>query len=433
MFERIFNLKSNKTTVRTEIIAGLTTFFSMAYILFVNPSVLGDAGMDKGAVFVATGLISAIATIFMGLVAKYPFAIAPGLGINAFFAYTLCIGMGIDWQVALAAVFVSGILFLVLTLTGLREKIINLIPLDFKAAISAGIGLFIAFLGLQGGGIIVANQSTLVGLGDLGDGKVLLTIFGILVTFILYARKVPAAIFIGMIATTLVGIIFKIIDLPSAVVGSIPSLEPTFGKAITNIPNLNSAQLWVAIITFLLVAFFDTAGTLIGLARQGGFLNKKNELPRAGRALMADSIGTIGGAILGTSPTTAFVESSSGIAAGGKTGLTSVTTGIMFLISLIFSPLLSVITSQVTAPALIIVGVLMAANLADINWHDFPIAAAALLTVIGMPLTYSISDGIAIGMITYVVLMLATGRSKEVNAVLYGLAIIFVIFLGFLR
>ena len=433
MLEKFFDFKSNKTNLRTEIIAGLTTFFSMAYILFVNPSVLGDAGMDQGAVFVATGLITAIATIFMGLVAKYPFAIAPGLGINAFFAYTLCIGMGVDWQVALSAVFISGLLFLGLTLTGFREKIINLIPLDFKAAIAAGIGLFITFLGLHNSGIIVDNSSTLVAMGDLTDALSLLTLFGIFITFILYARKVPAAIFIGMFATTIVGIIFGLIKLPGSIIGSVPSLAPTFGQAIINIPKLNDPQLWVAIVTFLLVAFFDTAGTIIGLARQGGFLDKKNELPRAGRALMADSIGTIGGALLGTSPTTAYIESSSGIAAGGKTGLTSITTGIMFLFSLFFSPLLSVITSQVTAPALIIVGVLMATNLSDINWKDFPTAAAALLTVIGMPLTYSISDGIAMGIVTYVVLMLATGRYKEVNYVMYGLAAIFIVFLAFLR
>lgn len=433
MLEKFFNLKANKTTIGTEIIAGMTTFFAMAYILFVNPSVLGATGMDKGAVFAATGLITAIATIFMGLVAKYPFAIAPGLGINAFFAYTLCLGMGVKWQTALSAVLVAGLLFLILTLTGLREKIINMIPQDFKAAISAGIGLFITFLGLQNSGIIVKSPQTLVTLGNLTDGAVLLAIFGIFITFILYARKVPAAIFVGMLATTIAGIIFKIIELPSSIVSSVPSLSPTFGQAIINLPNLNDSKLWVAIITFLLVAFFDTAGTIVGLARQGGFLDKNDQLPRAGRALMADSIGTIGGAILGTSPTTAYIESSSGIAAGGKTGLTSVTTGLMFLISLFFSPLLSVVTYQVTAPALIIVGVLMATNLSDINWKDFPMAAAGLLTVVGMPLTYSISDGIAIGVVTYVILMLATGRHKEVNYVMYGLAAIFVVFLAFLR
>lgn len=432
MIEKYFNLSANHTTIRTEFVAGLTTFVSMAYILFVNPSVLGAAGMDKGAVFTATGLIAAIATIFMGVVAKYPFAIAPGLGINAFFAYSVVLGMGVKWQTALAAVFVSGIIFWLLTIFKIREVIINAIPADLKSAIAGGIGLFIAFLGLSDGGIVAANKDTIIGFGDWSKPATLLTIFGILVTFALFARHVPGAIFIGLVITAVAGLIIGQVHAPTEIISTVPSLKPTFGQAIFGLKDLGSLQMLVAVVTFLLVAFFDTAGSLIGAARAGGFL-VNNELPNAGKALMADSIGMLGGSLLGTSPTTAYIESSTGIAVGGRSGLTSVFTGIFFILALAFSPLLTVVTSQVTAPALIVVGVLMVGSLGSIDWEDFPMAAAAFLTVLGMPLSYSISDGIALGFIVYPFLMLVTGRGKQVHPIMYGLGLVFVAFMVILQ
>lgn len=423
-----FKLDELNTSVRTEFIAGLTTFASMAYILFVNPTVLGAAGMDKGAVFTATAIASAVATIFMGVVALYPIAIAPGLGVNAFFAYSVVIGMGVKWQTAMAGVFVAAIIFLVLTFFKIREKIINIIPQNLKLAIASGIGLFIAFIGLHNAGLIVANKDTMVSLGHLTTPTSLLAIFGIIVTFILLSRKIPAAIFIGMVMTSVVGIIFGLIKLPSALISSAPSLAPTFGAGVTHIGDINSLQMVTVVVTFLLVTFFDTAGTMIGLATQAGFM-RNNEMPRAGRALMADAVGMTVGAVIGTSPTSAYVESSSGIAVGGRSGLTSVFTGIFFLIALFFSPLLTVVTSQVTAPALVVVGVLMAKSLRQIDWEDFAIAAPAFLIVIGMPLTYSISDGIALGFILYPITMISTGRGKKVHPLMYALAILFVLFL----
>lgn len=426
---KYFKLDELNTSVRTEFIAGLTTFVSMAYILFVNPSVLGAAGMDKGAVFTATAVSAAIATLFMGIVALYPIAIAPGLGVNAFFSYSVVIGMGVKWQTAMAGVLVAALIFLVLTFFKVREKIINLIPQNMKLAIAAGIGLFIAFIGLHDAGLIVASKDTMVSLGHLTSPTSLLAIFGIIVTFVLLSMRMPPAIFVGMVLTSIVGIIFGLIKLPSSLVSPVPSLAPTFGQSITHLGDINSIQLITVVITFLLVTFFDTAGTMIGLATQAGFM-KNNEMPRAGRALMADAVGMTVGAVVGTSPTSAYVESSSGIAVGGRSGLTSVFTGLFFLLALFFSPLLTVVTSQVTAPALIVVGVLMAKSLRQIEWDDLAVAAPAFLVVIGMPLTYSISDGIALGFILYPITMLATGRGKQVHALMYGLAILFVIFLA---
>ena len=423
-----FKFEELNTNFRTEFIAGLTTFASMAYILFVNPTVLGAAGMDKGAVFTATAIASAVATIFMGVVALYPIAIAPGLGVNAFFAYSVVIGMGIKWQTAMAGVFVAAIIFVILTLFKIREKIINIIPKNLKLAIASGIGLFIAFIGLHDAGLIVANKDTMVALGHLTAPTSLLSIFGIIVTFVLMSRKTPAAIFFGMILTSIAGILTGLIKLPSAIISPAPSLAPTFGEGVMHIGDINSIQLITVVITFLLVTFFDTAGTMIGLATQAGFM-ENNKMPRVGRALMADAVGMTVGAVIGTSPTSAYVESSAGIAVGGRSGLTSVFTGFFFLFALLFSPLLSVVTSQVTAPALVVVGVLMAENLREIDWEDLAIAAPAFLIVIGMPLTYSISDGIALGFILYPITMIATGRAKKVHPLMYILAVIFIAFL----
>lgn len=423
-----FQIEELNTTVRRELLAGFTTFISMAYILFVNPSVLGASGMDKGAVFTATALASALGCMLMGILAKYPIATAPALGINAFFAYSVCIGMKIPWQTALAGVFVASLIFIVITIFKLREMIIDAIPSDLKYAISGGIGFFIAFLGLQDGGLIVANKSTLVGLGSFSVGTTWLTIFGLVVTAILMVRRVPGGIFIGMVLTTILGLITGLIHAPSAIVSAAPSLKPTFLVAIKHIGDINSVQMWVVVLTFLLVTFFDTAGTLVGLATQAGFM-KDNKMPRVGKALASDSTAMLAGSLLGTSPVGAFVESSAGIAVGGRSGLTAVTTGVFFLLGLFFSPLLAVVTTQVTAPALIIVGVLMAANLRNIKWDDLAIAIPSFLIVLGMPLTYSISDGIALGFIMYPLTMIAAKRGKEVSPIMYGL---FFVFIGFM-
>ena len=367
--EHYFMFDQLKTNWRREVLAGLTTFVSMCYILFVNPSVLGAAGMDKGAVFTATALASAFGCLVMGIFAKYPIASAPALGINAFFAYTVVIGMKVPWQTALAGVFVASLIFILITILKLREKIINAIPADLKFAISAGIGLFIAFIGLHDGGLIVANKSTVVGLGSLQTPTTWLTIFGLIITVILMIRQVPGAIFVGMVLTSALGMVTGLIALPKGILSPAPSLAPTFGVALKNVGQINSLQLWVVVLTFLLVTFFDTAGTLVGLAQQAGFM-KNNKMPRVGKALAADSSAMFVGSILGTSPVGAYVESSAGIAVGGRSGVTAISAGIFFILGMFFSPLLAVVTSQVTAPALIIVGVLMAANLAHIDWSS---------------------------------------------------------------
>lgn len=423
-----FEIDALNTTVKREILAGFTTFISMAYILFVNPTVLGASGMDEGAVFTATALASAIGCILMGVVARYPIGTAPALGINAFFAYSVCLGMGIPWETALAGVFVASLIFILITIFKLREMIIDAIPTDLKFAISGGIGLFIAFLGLSEGGLIVANESTLVGLGSLSVGSTWLTIFGLIVTAVLLVRRVPGGIFIGMVATTLLGLVTGLIPMPSQLVAAAPSLKPTFLVALKHVGDINSLQMWVVVLTFLLVTFFDTAGTLVGLANQAGFM-QDNKMPRVGKALASDSTAMLAGSLLGTSPVGAFVESSAGIAVGGRSGLTAITTGILFLFGLFFSPLLSVVASQVTAPALILVGVLMAQSLRQIEWGKMEIAIPAFLILIGMPLTYSISDGIALGFIFYPITMLAAKRGKEVSPIMYAL---FFVFIGFM-
>lgn len=430
--EQYFMFDSLKTNWRTEIIAGVTTFISMSYILFLNPTVLGDAGMDKGAVFTATALASAIGCIVMGIYAKYPIGSAPSLGVNAFFAYTVCINMKIPWATALAGVLVASILFTLISVFNLQAAIIKAIPADLKSAISAGIGLFIAFIGLQQGKLIVNNSSSLVSLGTFTDPLVWLTIFGLLVSAILMIRNVPGSIFIGMVLTAILGIVTKLIPLPTGIVSAAPSMAPTFGKAITHIGDIHTLQLWVVVLTFLLVTFFDTAGTLVGLAEQAGFM-KHNTMPRAKEALTADSVAMLTGSIFGTSPVGAYVESSAGMAVGGRSGVTVVVTGLLFILGMFFSPLLSVVTSQVTAPALIIVGVLMASHLANIHWDKLEVAIPAFLVVVGMPLTYSIADGLALGMVAYPITMIAAKRGKEVSPVMYVLAVIFVGFLWILK
>lgn len=431
MLDKFFKLRENGTTIKTEIVAGLTTFLAMAYILAVNPSLLEIAGMDKGAVFVATVLAAVVGTLFMGLFANYPIALAPGMGLNAFFAFTVAGAWGIPWQTALSGVFVSGVVFMLLTASGIREKIVNMIPSVMKYSVSAGIGLFIAFLGLQNAKVIVPNESTAVALGNLHNGSVLLAIFGIVLSVCLMAANINGGIFIGMVVTAIVGMLTGVIATPDGIIGAVPDVSSTFGQAIINLPNIFTWQMLVVILTFFFVDFFDTAGTLVAVATQAGLVNEKHEIPRAGRALFADAAATTAGAVFGTSTTTAFVESASGAQVGGRTGLTAVVVAIMFGVSIFFSPLLAVITSAVTAPALVIVGIMMLGNVRHIDWTKFEVATPAFFTILMMVLTYSIAEGIAFGFVFYAITMTVAKRAKEVHPLMYALAVLFILYFAF--
>lgn len=442
MMQKYFQFKELGTSYRQEFLGGLTTFLAMAYILAVNPITLSLASvkglpdamrMDYGSVFVATAIASAVGSIVMGLLGKYPLALAPGMGLNAFFAYTVVLGSKVPWQHALGAVLISGIFFFLLTLTGIREKLINAIPVQLKHAVAAGIGLFITFIGFQDAGIIVKNDATLVGLGKLTNGPTMLSIFGIFVIVILMTRKIKGAVFYGMIITTVVGMIFGLIKVPTGIVSAVPSIKPTFGAVFSAFGDHSfwSTSMIGIILTFLFVDFFDNAGTLVAVANQAGLM-KDNKLPNAGRALVSDSIATMVGAVLGTSTTTSYIESTAGVASGAKTGFASLVTAGFFLLSLFFFPLLSVITSAVTAPALIIVGVLMVSSLRHIEWNKFEIAVPAFLTMITMPLAYSISTGIALGFIFYPITMLVAGRKKEIHPIMYLFFVIFLCYFIFL-
>ncbi len=434
--KKYFEFDRLGTNYRRETMAGVTTFLAMAYILFVNPAMLsadGATGMDPNAVFVATALAAAIGTMIMGVFARYPIALAPGMGLNAFFAYTVVLGYGIPWETALAGVLVSGLIFIVLTLTGIREKVINAIPSVLKMAVGAGIGLFIAFLGFQNAEIIVTDPDTMVALGDLTNPVAALAVFGVVVTVVLMVLGIKGGVFYGMILTAIAGMIFGQIDIPEKIVSSVPSLAPTFGAAFSHFGEVFTLQMLVVILTFLFVDFFDTAGTLVAVASKAGLLTKDGKLPRVSRALFSDSAATVVGASLGTSTTTSYVESATGVGAGGRTGFASVVTAILFLLALFFSPLLAVVTNSVTAPALIIVGVLMASTLKDIPWDEFHVAVPAFLTVVTMPLTYSIATGIAIGFVFYPITMVAKGKIKEVNPIMWGLFVIFILYLIFLH
>lgn len=437
--KKYFQFNELGTSYKQEIIGGLTTFLAMAYILAVNPNTLTLASikdypdalrMDYGAVFVATAISAAIGCFIMGIFAKYPLALAPGLGLNAFFAYEIVLTNGSPWQHALAAVFISSVFFLLLTLTGLREKLINAIPMELKLAVGAGIGLFIAFIGLKSAGIIVDNPDTLISIGSLKEPEVLLAIFGIVITVILMVRGFKGGVFLGMVITAIAGMIFGLVKLPEAIVSMPPDVSPTFGALFSAFkdPSFYTLSMLSAILTFLFVDFFDNAGTLVAVANQAGFV-KDNRLPRAGRALISDSIASIVGSIFGTSTVTSYVESSSGVAAGARTGFASIVTGILFILALFFSPVLSVITSAVTSPALIIVGVLMVSSLGQIEWGKFEIAVPSFLTMVMMPFTGSIATGIAVGFIFYPLTMLLKGRAKEVHPIMYFFAVIFLLYL----
>ncbi|WP_286356726.1 NCS2 family permease [Ileibacterium valens] len=430
-----FHLSEKGTTVRTEIIAGITTFLAMAYILGVNPMILSDAGMDIESVFTATALSAAVASIIMGILANYPVALAAGMGVNALFAYTICGAMGYSWEAALAAVFLSGVVFVVISITGVRKMIIDAIPVQLKLAIGAGIGFFIAFVGLKNAAIIIANESTFVGIGNFSDPTVLLSIFGILVTIACVVKKVPAAVFVGLIVTAIVGVILGVAGFENMpVLGGVFSFDfklNAAGAFMNGFTELfaNPFNAIVVIFSFLFVDFFDTAGTLVAVGTEVGLVNQKGELEGAEKALLADSIGTVFGAVIGTSTVTSFVESSSGVQVGGKTGLTAVTTGVLFLLSMLISPLiLGLITNAVTAPALVVVGVMMARQMKGIDWDNMIYAVSAFVTIISMILTYSISNGIAFGFVAYTVAMISAGKAKEIHPTVWALMVIFVLY-----
>jgi adenine/guanine/hypoxanthine permease len=433
MFEKYFKLSKKGTDVKTELLAGLTTFLTMAYILAVNPGMISQTGIPIEAAFLATALSAAVATLIMGLLANYPVALAPGMGLNAFFTYTVVFGFGMSWQAALAAVFVSGILFLIVTVTGIRKMVIVAIPKQLKLAIGAGIGFFIAFIGFQNAGIIVANPATLVALGDLTEGVVLLAVFGILVTVGLLAFKVKAAIFIGMVLTAVVGLIAgaagvaDMPGLPTAIISAEFDTSAVFAFVSGFDELLSHPQTFLVIFTFLFVDFFDTAGTLVAVGNRTNLVDEEGNLENIEKALMADSVGTIVGASLGTSTVTSYIESASGVEVGGRTGLTAVTTAVLFILSIFFAPLLAVVNATVTAPALIVVGILMAQQLGGIDWEDFVSASSGFMAVIVMILSYSISDGIAVGFITYVVASVAAKRTKEINPIVWILLPIFIL------
>ena len=449
--EKLFHLKENQTDVRTEVMAGITTFMTMAYILAVNPSILSASGMDSGAVFTATALASAIATLLMAALSNYPFVLAPGMGLNAYFAYTVVLSMGYTWEMALAAVFVEGIIFLALSLTNVREQIFNSIPMNLKYAVSAGIGLFIAFIGLQNAHIVV-DSATLVGMysfkASVANGMfssegitVLLALIGVLITGVLLVKGVKGNILWGILITWALGIVCQLTGLyqinpeagfysllPDFSNGiSIPSLAPTFMKM--DFSRVASLDFLVVMFAFLFVDMFDTLGTLIGVASKANMLDAQGRLPRIRGALLSDSVGTAVGAVLGTSTTTTFVESASGVAEGGRTGLTAVVAAILFALSLFLSPIFLAIPSFATAPALIIVGFLMISSILKIDFNDFTEAIPSYIAIIAMPFMYSISEGIAMGVISYVVINVATGHAKEkkISLLMYILAILFVL------
>jgi adenine/guanine/hypoxanthine permease len=429
MFETFFRLKENNTNFKTEVLAGITTFMTMAYILVVNPGILSQAGMDFGAVFTATALSAIVTTLLLGLYAKLPFAAAPGMGLNAFFAFTVVKIMGYSWQFALTAVLLEGIIFIFLTVFNIREAIIDCIPLNIKKAISVGIGLFIAFLGFDNAKIVVHPEGgTIVALGNLKDPFTLLAIIGIVITAVLVARKVRGALLIGILATTIIGIPMGITKLPGSIAGLVsmpPSLAPTF--AHFEWTHVFSFDMVVVLFTLLFMDMFDTIGTLVGVATKANMVDEKGNVPRAKQALMADAIGTTLGAVFGTSAVTAYVESASGVAEGGRTGLTAVSTAVMFIIALFLSPLFLMIPSPATAPALILVGLFMLEPIKEIDLVDFTEAIPAFITLIMMPLTYSIADGIAFGMISYVIIKLTTGKAKEIHIATYIISALFIL------
>ncbi|NHB57042.1 NCS2 family permease [Acinetobacter sp. 194] len=423
LLERLFKLSDNNTTFKTEVIAGVTTFLTMCYIIIVNPLILSETGMDHGAVFVATCLAAAIGCFVMGIVANYPIALAPGMGLNAYFTYSVCIGMGVPWQTALAAVFVSGFIFIAISMFKIREAIVNAIPMSLKFAIGGGIGLFLALVALKNAGIIVDNKATLVGLGDIKDPKVLLALLGFFMVVVMHHFKVRGAIIISILVITVLATLLGINEM-QGVVGSIPSIAPTFMQM--DFTGLFEASLVGVIFVFFLVDLFDSTGTLVGVSHRAGLL-KDGKLPRLKKALFADSTAIVAGAALGTSSTTPYIESSAGVAAGGRTGLTAVVVGVMFLLCLFLAPLAQSVPGFATAPALLFVGVLMIQGITHIDWDDITEAVPAFLTIVFMPFAYSIADGIAMGFISYALVKLFTGKASTVPYMVWIIAVLWVI------
>ena len=433
MLNRLFKLDENHTTAGREIQAGVTTFAAMAYILAVNPAILANTGMDKAALVTVTALTAALSTLIMALLTNYPIALAPGMGINAYFTFTIVIARGVPWSEALGMVFINGVIFLLLSVTGIREKIVAAIPHALKIAITCGIGLFIAFIGLKNGGVIVANDATFVSHGNFAAGPVALCLAGILLTAILVARRVPGAIVIGIVAITIAGLFVSagggksVTQLPASFVSAPASPAPVFLKLTFQfLTNTHAIMLVLPIVlTLLLVDMFDNIGTLIGVTKRAGFLRPDGTLPKAGRALVADSIATIMSALFGTSTVVSYIESASGVEAGGRTGLTTTTTAVLMLLALFFTPLILIVPAAATAPALVIVGVFMMQSITEIDMSDFKVAAPAVLTILGIPLTFSIAEGIGMGLITAAILALALGEAKRLTPLTFILAAIF--------
>ena len=426
MSKEIFGFIKGTHKVRTEVLAGITTFMTMAYILAVNPDILSVTGMDKNAVFTATALSAIIGTLVMAFVAKLPFSLAPGMGLNAFFAFTVVLTMGYSWQFALTAVFLEGIIFIILTAFNIRELIVNAIPMNLKHAVSARIGLFIAFIGLQNAGIIVNNDAVLVGLGDMNSPTVWVGFFGILITGVMLVLRIKGALLFGILGSTVLALILGVATLPSGGLVSLPpSLEPIFWKF--DFGNIFSLDMLIVLFTFLFVDMFDTVGTLVGVSDKAGMLTKEGKVPRAKQALFADAIGTTFGSMLGTSTVTTYVESAAGVAEGGRTGLTSFTTAIFFFVALFFAPVFIMIPGAATAPALVMVGLFMLSPILKIDLNDFTEAIPAFFTIIMMPLTYSIAEGIVFGMLAYVLLKVLTGKFKDISIIMYILAVLFIL------
>lgn len=424
MFEKYFKLKANGTNVRTEVIAGITTFLTMAYILAVNPSILSATGMDANALFTSTAVAAIAGTLVMALWAKLPFALAPGMGLNAFFAFAVVIGMGHTWQFALTAVLIEGIIFILLTIFNVREAIANSIPNSVKTAISAGIGLFIAFIGLQNAGVIVNHNATLVTLGDITSGTALLGLIGLIITSVLVVKKVKGDLLIGIILTAVIGIPLGITQI-NGFISAPPSIEPIFMKFEWT--EVFTFDMLVVVFTFLFVDIFDTLGTLVGVSTKAGMLDSKGRIPNAKKAFMADAIGTTAGAILGTSTVTTYVESAAGVSEGGRTGMTALITALCFGIALFFSPVFLAIPAAATAPALILVGLYMLGPIRQLEFEDFSETIPAFICIIAMPLAYSIAEGITLGVLSYVIINLIAGKFKKLSIGMYVLAILFVL------
>lgn len=427
--EKFFKLKEHGTDVKTEVLAGLTTFMTMAYILIVNPDMLALTGMDFGGVFTATALSAMIATLVMALYAKYPFALAPGMGLNAFFTFSVVLGpMQKSWQFALTAVLIEGIIFVLLSAVKAREAIFNAIPKNLKSAVSVGIGLFIAFIGVTGTGLVVPGDGTIVELGSIRSPQVLVALIGIIVIGFLLAKNIKGALLIGIVLTTIIGIPFGVTVLPESFT-SIVSLPPSMKDVAFQFVGWNeifSLEMVLVVFTFLFVDIFDTVGTLAGVATKADMLDEDGKLPRVGKALMADAVGTIAGACLGTSTTTTYVESASGVAEGGRTGLTALTTALMFGLALFFAPLFTIVPSAATAPALVMVGLFMMGSIKDIDFEDYTEAIPAFLTIIMMPFAYSIAEGIVFGMVSYVILKALSGKFKDISIIMWILSLVFV-------